>query len=285
MKSLISPKLRYTLVILLLVFSSACNRQENSSGNKLDLQDLFKIGQSHILAEDLYKEFTFIQPAGIKDGLIGRYFKAKIFDDYLVLSNEDKAIQVYDRQGRFIFKTAIGKGPGEFHQVNDFTIDFDNDEICILDFTNHKVTRISFKGKFLGDFNVKMGTTNFVYLGLGRFGFFTPYNFYEENGCHYDLLYISDTTGEILLSKKMKREIANSPFVCSKDFMNSQDGATFCPDYWDTIQKVTANGFSNDLILDFRQLKMPEKHWESLDLYRRNPSALGHLRATWRFVL
>jgi hypothetical protein len=153
--------------------------------------------------------------------------------------------------------------------VSDFTIDEEKSEICVLDFTKHQVLRFTLAGQFLGSFPVLRATGSLSWVGKGRFAFFVPFNYHIEDGVNYDFLHISDSTGEIYASKKMRREIKESPWVSFGLFSRQAGGPVFQLPTWDTLIRVTPAGFGNYMALKFGELKMPEKYYETIELHRQ----------------
>lgn len=267
-----SCTLSVLIVTAFIILISSCRDQEIYHDNEINLDRFLTLKKTDVMAEDIFKSLTFIHPENCTGGLIGRFIgKVWLHKEWLIVKNEDQHVQVYDKQGKFIFATKKGKGPGEIIHVNDFTINTDRDEICVLDWDNPgKATRLKVTGQFIGTFPILKFSTTLAYLGQGRYCFFIPFHFHPENGINYDFLYVSDTVGTVLSEKKLVRGIHDSPFVRSQYFNSMPEGALYQADYWDTIIKVTPKGFSNDLILNYGGLKMPEKYWEDLNLYHQH---------------
>lgn len=262
-----------TSLTLLAFFSllslSSCQKPVKIADREIDIYQVISLKESDLNADQIFEKMTFIHPENVKDGLIGRYFNARIYQDYLILSNEDLAVQVYDKNGKFIFSTTKGEGPGEHFVVSDFTIDEEKGEICVLDGTKRQVLRFTMTGQFLGSFPVKRATGSLSWIGKGRFAFFVPFNYHIEDGVNYDFLHISDSTGEVYASKKMRREIKESPWVSFGVFSPQAGGPVFQLPTWDTLIRVTPAGFENYMALKFGELKMPEKYYETIELHRK----------------
>lgn len=259
-------KIHPAICIILLLCS--CNHRSVPADNEINAKHLMDVKEADVFAQDVFKKVFIIHPENCKDGLFSKPFHAEFYKDYLILHGSGGVLQVYDKQGKFIFKTSKGKGPGELIQIADFTVNYDTDEIYVTD--GFKCLRLSLLGEGKGSFSIKPGTFNIGYVGQGKFCSFIPFNSFVEDGINYDFLYVSDSTGELLYTKKMKREIHSSPFLTSRSFNYCPNGVLFHAPYWDTIIKATPDGFFNDKILNYCGMKMPEEYLENLDLHRKH---------------
>jgi hypothetical protein len=84
--------------------------------------------------------------------LIGGINAIQAFDDYLFVLDMQGAnsLFVFNREGKFIRKIgSIGKGPGEYSMVMDFTIDPDKREFYLLDINTNRIHQYTLEGVYL----------------------------------------------------------------------------------------------------------------------------------------
>lgn len=231
----------------------------------IDLASLEKSQERNIFAHEVFDSLFVLHPSNVNKGLIGRVMKSNIYKDFLIVSSLDY-VQIFDLKGNFIFSTNKGKGPNELQQVSDFTVDYDKDELLVLDMIAKKVVRVNFKGQYYGEYKVRRGSMNLCYLGSNKTLYYVPFNYYQENGRLYDYLYIQDYVGVTYFTKKFEREAIKSPFVTTVSFHPVKNGCTFKPPYSDTVQFINQEGFHNYKVFDYHGTQMPEKIYGNIDL-------------------
>jgi len=98
-----------------------------------------------------------------KESLIGNINKLQVFDEYIYILDRRhaKSLFVFDLDGCFVRKIGgFGRGPGEYIQLSDFTLDTENRFIFLLDDISRRVIKYSLDGKHIQTFTLKVeGTT------------------------------------------------------------------------------------------------------------------------------
>ena len=122
--------------------------------------------------------------------------------DKLVVKNELIFIEDYHQKILFIFGldgkykskiNAVGKGPGEYRNLNDFYIDYNNKIIEILE--NRKIVKYSFSGRFIEEISLKRSAFNFHKTKNGNYYFWIGSQYLENDA--YTLIY-TDNKGKII---------------------------------------------------------------------------------------
>ena len=157
----------YLFIILPLLFFS-CVGESNNKGNKDIIQtiinnDYFVVDldspeyKDSICFSSFFKSVTcFRLDDKNEKSLIGKVNKFIAFNEklYVLDSHIAKSLFVFNRDGKFVRKIGnLGQGPGEYTGIYDFTINFDQNEIILLD--SHKILFFDLEGKYLRSFNIK----------------------------------------------------------------------------------------------------------------------------------
>ncbi|ERM84893.1 hypothetical protein P872_22800 [Rhodonellum psychrophilum GCM71 = DSM 17998] len=165
--------MKHSLIYLILIFLLACQEKsnfENISVLQIDL-DTSKNGKFSDLFDDIEyillvtpEDFPLVEPHNIK------FSDKRIF----VRDWATNQLFIFDEKGRFerVIK-AMGKGPGEYFQMNDFQIK--GESIYILDFFLNKIIQFDFSGSFIQEIRHDLDNNNF-YLGSEYKLFFNSYN-------------------------------------------------------------------------------------------------------------
>lgn len=256
--------------VLIIITVIACNGKEKIADDKgIRLTDLVRHEEEKIYAHDVFKSIQIIKPETGNESLIGRFFNVDINSNYLLVNNEGKSLQVYDQNGKFIFKTEHGNGPTEVLNVSDFTVDTCLGEILVLDESKSQVMRYNFEGDFRGHFHIKERAVNMVYAGEKYYCFYVPFNNLKNTQNSYDLYFIADSTGEIFDSLKINRQIKSSPYVTQIPFITDHNRVYFQPLDYDTIYTISNFRFKPIYVLNYGKYKMPDSYYASTTQYQK----------------
>ncbi|PWD99020.1 6-bladed beta-propeller [Marinilabilia rubra] len=147
-------KIFFTTAFIFFLIAS-CNE---SNVEKKDIEKIFVDcddveGISH---NDYFENIELINLETSQKSLIHKinrlyFFKEKIY----ILDKKQNSIFVFDKTGRFFRKIRnVGRGPGEYIQIGDFTIDEKNNEIIVSMEIPKKVYRYNLSGNFNNSFKV-----------------------------------------------------------------------------------------------------------------------------------
>jgi len=161
-------KIFLLLIFTLIVFACTPPQKkvgmvENYSLIVADLDMGKKI--SVINASSIFNKVNTIILETGKDCLVGSDFIFSAFDNYLFILNvlPTKDFLLFDREGKFIRKIGgLGRGPGEYTRIFDFTVDPDNKVIYLL--CDLVINKYSFDGAYIGAIRLKKHTSFIQYV-------------------------------------------------------------------------------------------------------------------------
>ena len=152
----------YLVVLILLLFYACRHNQQNNC------IDLTQISPTSVF--EIFSEVKLVKLEPTPGNLIGIISKV-IYDNgrYYILDARTMEILCFDSDGRFSFKiSALGKGPGEYNNVSDFSIDRINGKIVLLDAPMQRLLFFDLEGRFLDERSVVneqvMGFNRVVFL-------------------------------------------------------------------------------------------------------------------------
>ena len=137
----------HSLVCLVLVSCSSSTKKEDPKAAKectelirnemvfvVDIDNTPK--EKALYLSDYFKNVQSIALEDVENGLIGKISKLIVLNESIFILDSSIAhcLFVFNREGKFIRKIGrIGKGPGEYSNLSDFTIDLDHNIIYVLD--------------------------------------------------------------------------------------------------------------------------------------------------------
>ena len=159
-----------TLLFAWLAASTAYAQPGKSDIIKLSIQSE-KMNDSGRLSEFL-TDVKLIPLETTKASLIGSIDKAVIARERIyILDKKSQKLLLFNLTGKFTGQVGqMGKGPGEYVEIEDFLVDADGKKLYILDFKN--IHAFSLDGKFIKTFRLSFGASDFTMAGLGKFAFF-----------------------------------------------------------------------------------------------------------------
>ncbi len=122
-----------TIIICPIFFFSCKESKRNKEEN--DKLSFLKKEMDSIGFTKLFRDFEYITLETNDQSLLGSIKKIIVFDNkmYILDNSKGKKVYVFDNEGKFIRSIGkIGKGPGEYSNLEDFTIDKGSGQIVLL---------------------------------------------------------------------------------------------------------------------------------------------------------
>jgi len=143
----------HILIVTLIVFCLCRCSKEEIEGDVLSI----KLDYSHntdnseLLTDDYFNNRQIIKLETTDESFISQISRLIIFDDkYFIFDHRTFSIHIFDKTGKFLYKIKrIGRGPGEYIQLTDFTIDAINKNIVLLCDIPNCIIYLDIEGNFI----------------------------------------------------------------------------------------------------------------------------------------
>lgn len=228
----------------------------------------------------MVKRFTngrFVVLKGARIGEIDRLLSWK--DRYVIFDKQQQAVSIFDSTGNVVKQIRrVGRGPGEYIQIQDCAIDNENDILMIYADQPGKILFFDYNGQYLREFELKNCFYEISSLGGKVFGYncspqkeegclikeFTIPDFAKsENKAHSDKKSIDFNSGKRLFSdsKQVWMSPAGQPYIYlydsgANDFAVKYSinyGPNQIPDDFDLNKEdpmaIISNAMKNKIIL------------------------------------
>ncbi len=142
-------------IILSFSPSKGFSQIENTQYKRIELTDGLNSDETKMNLSEIAEKVEYIFLETTNECLIGNIEKV-IVDDGLVFISDKKKLLIFNNSGKFL--TAVGhtgRGPGEFVEVMDFSVDIVMDRIFVLDRYQQKVICYTYNGKHQSEFRYK----------------------------------------------------------------------------------------------------------------------------------
>jgi len=153
--------------------------------------DPFIKNKKELLLSEIASDISYIRLETTPESLIGRIKKVRYFDNkFLVLCSQTDQIFIFNSKGTYIAKiNHIGRGPGEYLQIRDFTSIPIDTSIMIVDAMQRKVIKYDFTGKFLQEMRWNTNPHNISVLNDSLVALQSNYPDFILNGKYSIALY------------------------------------------------------------------------------------------------
>jgi hypothetical protein len=218
--------LLFLLILTFSVYSCSVKQAELSLLDSNFSIDLDKKKETDINLSSFFKNVKTIILENNENCLIGRISEFQVFDGYIYVLDKSiaKSLFVFDMDGRFIRKIGnLGRGPGEYVQLYDFTLDTDNQFIFLLDF-GQRVHKYHFDGTFVKTITPKLQSTRIQFIQFYRNKLYLSVESFQPMPNDYILVEADPDDGKILssfLSLKYNKGWAK-PFSTGHSFFMSR---------------------------------------------------------------
>lgn len=142
--------MKNTFIILTLVLLVSCYNKKEQRVLSSSIPVLHGISDT-VTASTLFDDFEYISLETTKQSIFGNIDKLIVHNDNFFILDKAilKKIIVFSKSGKYIRTIGnLGKGPGEYSNIEDFTIDKKTDNIIILYYPSTVITYDS-KGTFI----------------------------------------------------------------------------------------------------------------------------------------
>lgn len=120
------------------------------------------------------KEIEYIALETKPNCLLQKVNRIEFSSNYIFVCDYQKLLQ-FDRTGKFIRQVgAIGRGPGEYISIPNFSIDENKKRIYILGWGINKILVFDFNGKYLRSFSQSFDSFQFLINEQNNFAFYIP---------------------------------------------------------------------------------------------------------------
>jgi hypothetical protein len=156
------------VIISFLILLGSCKQKEIRTTNRV-------IDSKSIINNDLYlsklcRLSNLIPLETNENSLISSINKMYFVNEYICILDREggKGVFLFDQYGKFIRKIGkIGKGPGEYISIDDFTIDKNNSLVYLL--TNRKnILLYDINGKYIRSFDIDFYASKIEYNNASK---------------------------------------------------------------------------------------------------------------------
>ena len=222
----------------------------------LDIETAYENPQKIYLSE-FATNITYI-PLETKEDCMIRSIHQILFSDEYIFVSQFRSVYQFTRDGKFIRQIgAEGRGPAEFIQINNISLDLDAG-IVYIHAGYQKTLLFDFNGTLLRSFKTSLPDAETLPFGSDKF-VSTQHDIPSKRWYDYDyLLFFSDSTGNFLKKFERKDRITATQFMMIGQFnlYNLGEEYFFKDLHNDTIFKVFYDSLVPHIILDFGKYKL-----------------------------
>ena len=262
--------MRFCFLISLIFILSNCTPKQNKRDNDCITVNFERAVTKKIKLNDIAGslEFTFLEFD--KQNLVGKILNYKITNQYILIVDQQQKLFVFKKDGKLVSVIHnIGKGPSEYINIEDFTIDSKEQFITILDPSNGKILQYNILGSYINEYPIAYNhAAHISSLIDNHYCVYQSARFSEK----YFNIHILDSKFQTLNSIKDPGGIylKKSPYMFDVNWYNYNNNTYYKEVMVDTIFKINDNHISEPYIrLDLGKRKMPNKYYTNTKAFQK----------------
>ena len=225
-----------------------CNNQDQGEVQVIDVVGNMN-NTRDIKLSDIADEVQYIPLETNSECILSKGYTIVPTKDYFFIADGEKPLFVFDREGKFVRKIgAVGRGPGEFHNCNQFHIDEEKGEVYV--FNQKEFVIYSWDGEYISTVKFPFGGVMSYHMSsLGDFTFF--HSMMGTNSSIFKV-YLTDRDlklkGDIIWEQKVNAAYSLS---VGTQVLNWDDEILAQIEFCDTIYAINRNLLYPKVYLDF----------------------------------
>jgi 6-bladed beta-propeller len=229
----------FLFLIIMVIYCCKSNEKFNH-----DLINLENVAVENIKISTIADSIYYIKLETSNECLIKHIQKIEVDKELIFILDNNERLLLFDRDGKFLNQIGkIGKGPGEYTNINDFSIDSINNIAYILD--GRQILGYNYSGRFN---NIQISVNRCINFFYNNHFFYcyTPSELYFTGSSNEYNIHVLDSTGSKIMSflpvPNIKRELPM--FVSTGQFYSFDHELFLMEQNSNKVYKLGANGIS-----------------------------------------
>ncbi len=256
-----------TLLMALMLGLLTVPGEENSSlakknGYVINLDRAEKLEK--MTYSSLFSKAGIIVLEDTDESLLGKVDKLEVCDNNLYVLEKGRGLFLFNKQGKFIKMIGRkGKGPGEYIDPDDISIDRENKKIYVLDSQTQNVLKYSGNGTFESSFKLENKGTRSTFIQPFKNALYTNLYTFDKSGKRFLLSKVDVTNGKRIsfqFEASQYNKGWNELFSTNQHtFISGPTGnPKFMQIFMDTIFEITPKGIKPYITLQSKKLVTKE---------------------------
>lgn len=235
--------LLFVVVVVCLSFITCKSRtKEIKSSNFIAINIENPI---NIAIEELIGDYDTIRLEILNESILDNISQMQIMDNNLyILNGNNTAIFIFSNAGKFIRKIHhVGQGPGEYTKISNFSIDYINKQVVVLDAFSNKIIVYDAMGNYKNTIQLKFFPIRLVPTKTGFVHLYSePKEKYSNVEMEANSIHFLDNNGKFLYASKKDDTPLTIEVRSDLSFANLKNGTfLYQPILSDTIYFVSEN--------------------------------------------
>lgn len=246
------------LIFLISIILIGCTNKNMQY--HLDMGKASEDGIEIVVSNKLINDYSFVKSARYvfleSTVPIASVDRLIIYNDtIIILDKKMQSVYLFSINGNYISEiNKKGRGPGEYVNIDDFTVDNDIKEIVVLDRNSNKLLYYDFEGEFQKD--IDLGWKLFNKVAYIDFNFFlqnSSSNFYNKEQCEfYTPLQKYDINSQGFIGYFPDGNTMSHIGVDNNAFFSNGDNLYYMDNWSYKIYRIDTTEISNIFTLNFQ---------------------------------
>jgi hypothetical protein len=237
--------------------------------------DNYLTGRNRFYLSKLFRKVKTIILETKENALIGTIKSMQVYKDsiFILDISRSNGVFLFNKEGRFLKRYGnIGQGPGEYLKAFDFTLDFKNKILYILDSNSQSILMYNLtSGNYINKIHLMNRGFKSHHIQYTNNRLFTDAHFYEKKATAFLLQEIDKSKGTmirgLLPAKLYNKNFFSKDVILGEDvfFDRTQEDPKFIQYFMDTVISIGTKKIMPLLCLKSNKL-LKEEDIQDLDL-------------------
>lgn len=269
--------MKYIILLSVLFFVSCTRNKSEKADTNVQNSELYTIPVadlkfqidfgSKIDVSPYIKSIKYVKLEMTDESMIGGIYSMEAFEDKLyILDDVTRNVYVFSIEGDFLFVlNKVGQGPGEYAQIDFFSIDRNERQMIVADLVSYNILRYDLDGNFVSKQKVDYQLDGIYPIEDKSFIALTNYQDNSEKIENQHNILFLDSMSNITCGyfPYPSKDISKIRFSISSGNAGFYYGGNCCNyfnKFQDTVYSVSNNTLTPKYVFDFGDKKFDESY-------------------------
>lgn len=265
--------MKYFLFLFVFILSScSINKGEKINTAKVvQNSELYKIQNFDLKFEidvsPYIKSVKYVKLELTDESMFGEIYSLEVFEDKLYIFDDiTRSVYVFSIKGDFLFTlNKVGQGPGEYTQIDFFTLDRNERQMIVADLMTNNILRYDLNGNFMSNRKVSYWLDGIYPIEDKSYIALTNYRDNSDKIENQHNILFLDSLNNIISGyfPYPSKDISKLEFPISVNggFYYGGNSCNYFNDFQDTVYLVSNKVLMPKYVFDFGDKKFDKSYW------------------------
>lgn len=265
--------MKYVLFVLICFLSCTINKGEKiNTAIVIQNKELYKIQNNDLKFQTdispYIKSVNYVKLELTDESMFGEIYSMEAFEDRLYIFDDvTRSVYIFSIEGDFLFTlNKVGQGPGEYAQIDFFSIDRNERQMIVADLVSYNILRYDLDGNFVSKKKINYWLDGIYPTEDKGFIALTNYrNNSEKIENQHNILFLDSMSniacGYFPYPSKDISKLRFSISSTNAGFYYGGNSCNYFNRFQDTVYSVSYNTLIPKYVFDFGDKQFDQSYW------------------------